>query len=225
VTERVPLPELYRSTRTRLRAFVEDERISDDRAVPATPGWSVHDVIAHLTGVAQDLAAGVPLSGGPTDEWTAGHVQRGHGVPTGELLAEWERTAPAVEAILAQSPIWPVVLDAAAHEYDIRGAVGDTSERDGSIVHIGATVMLKGLQVPHPLIIETEHREVRVGPGDNAASVAEPDRLVTTDFEAFRWRLGRRSRHQLGAMRWSGDPAPYVDRLCIFGPAQRDLVE
>ena len=61
-------------------------------------------------------------------------MARGHDVPTGELLAEWERTAPSVEAMLATSPIWPVVLDAAAHEYDIRGAVGDTSERDCPIV-------------------------------------------------------------------------------------------
>jgi hypothetical protein len=82
--------------------------------------------------------------------------------------------------------------------------------------------MLKGLNVPRPLIVETEQREVRVGPTGDAD---DPDRLITSDFEAFRWRLGRRSRQQLAAMRWSADPAPYVDSLCIFGPAQRDLVE
>lgn len=225
VTERVPLPELYRTTRTRLMAFVESERIPDDQPVPATPGWTVHDVIAHLTGVAQDLAAGVPLTAGPTEEWTAGHVARGRDVPTSDLLAEWERAAPSVEAALAQTTIWPLVLDAAAHEFDVRGAVGDTDARDCPVVHVGAAVMLKGLQVPRPLIVETELREVRAGPVGDASSVGEPDRLVTTDFEAFRWRLGRRSRQQLSAMNWCGDPAPYVDSLCIFGPALRDLVE
>ena len=94
--------------------------------------------------------------------------------------------------------------------------------RDCPVVHIGAAVMLKGLEVPHPLFIETEHREVRVGP---AGEGDEPNRLSTSDYEAFRWRLGRRSRHQLATMHWSGDPEPYLDRLCIFGPAQRDLIE
>jgi hypothetical protein len=115
-----------------------------------------------------------------------------------------------------------VVLDVAAHEHDIRGAVGDTGARDCPVVQIGAAVMLKGLQLPHPLIVETEHREVRVGPAD---ADGEPGRLITSDFEAFRWRLGRRSRRQLAAMRWSGDPTPYLDHLCVFGPAEHDVVE
>jgi hypothetical protein len=222
VTERVPLPDLYSSTRVRLTSFVSEKRIRDDLPVPATPGWTVHDVIAHLAGVAQDLASGRQPTGGPTDEWTAGHVERGRGIPTADLLVDWQRSAAAVEELLAKAAIWPVVLDAAAHEQDIRGAVGDTGARDCPVVHIGAAVMLKGLQVPHPLVIETEQREVRVGP--DGADV-EPDRLVTSDFEAFRWRLGRRSRQQLAAMRWSGDPEPYLDHLCVFGPAQRDVVE
>jgi len=222
VSERVPLPDLYSSTRIRLTAFLDGSRIPDDRPVAATPGWTVHDVVAHLAGVAQDLASGWRPTGGPTPEWTAGHVARGRGVPTEDLLAEWERSSPPVEAMLAKAAIWPVVLDAAAHEHDIRGAVGDTGARDCPVVHIGAAVMLKGLNVPRPLIVETEQREVRVGATGDAD---DPDRLITSDFEAFRWRLGRRSRQQLAAMRWSADPAPYVDSLCIFGPAQRDLVE
>jgi hypothetical protein len=222
VTERVPLPDLYRSTRTRLTDFLDRGRIPDDQPVPATPGWTVHDVVAHVTGVARDLASGWQPTGGPTAEWTAGHVERGRGVATDDLLAEWERSSRAVEELLAQAAIWPVVLDAAAHEHDIRGAVGDTGARDCPVVHIGAAVMLKGLTVPRSLVVETEQREVMVGPAD---AEGEPDRLVTSDFEAFRWRLGRRSRQQLAAMRWSGDPAPYLDSLCIFGPARSDLVE
>jgi hypothetical protein len=215
------LPDLYRSTRVRLTEFIGSAGIPDDRPVPATPGWTIHDVIAHLAGAAQELAEGSFPSGGPTDAWTASQVDRGRGVSTDDLLAVWERSSPAVEDLLAKATIWPLVLDAAAHEHDIRGAVGDTGARDCAVVHIGAAVMLKGLDVPRPLIVETEQRELRVGPaGDDVA-----DRLITSDFEAFRWRLGRRSRQQLAAMRWSGDPTPYLDSLCVFGPAQRDLVE
>ena len=222
VSARLPLFELYRTTRLRLTAFLDAERPPDELPVPATPGWTVHDVVAHVAGVAHGVASGERLTAGPTEEWTAGHVARGRNISTADLLAEWERTSQAVEALLATTAILPLVLDAAAHEFDIRGAVGDTGARDCPVVHIGAAVMLKGLDAPRPLIVETEQREVRVGP---PGETEQPDRLVTTDFEAFRWRLGRRSRRQLAAMRWSSDPAPFLACLCIFGPARSDVVE
>jgi hypothetical protein len=49
--------------------------------------------------------------------------------------------------------------------------------------------------------------------------------LHTTAFEAFRWRLGRRSRAQLAAMEWSADPTAVLDHLVVFGPAARDVIE
>ena len=49
--------------------------------------------------------------------------------------------------------------------------------------------------------------------------------LSTTRFEALRWRTGRRSRAQLAAMDWSGDPTPVLDHLYMFGPAGADIIE
>ena len=49
--------------------------------------------------------------------------------------------------------------------------------------------------------------------------------LTTTRYEAFRWRMGRRSRGQLAALDWSGDPAPVLDHLVVFGPAGADIIE
>lgn len=49
--------------------------------------------------------------------------------------------------------------------------------------------------------------------------------LRTDRFEAFRWRLGRRSRAQLAGMDWTGDPSPILDDLVIFGPADSDVHE
>jgi hypothetical protein len=49
--------------------------------------------------------------------------------------------------------------------------------------------------------------------------------LETTPFEAFRFRLGRRSRSQLENMTWRGDPSPVIDEMTIFGPEPYDLVE
>jgi hypothetical protein len=217
--DRIPLSLMYRGARERLTELVRARPQDDGRPVPATPGWTVHDALAHLTGVAEDIAGGWQPAP-PTEEWTAGHVARGQGVPTARLLESWAAAAPAVERLLDETPVWALALDAGAHEQDVRGALGDRGARGSDIVTVGGTLLLRRLDVPAPLIVRTEHDEVRVGP-----QAGDPVVLTTTTFEAFRWRLGRRSRRQLAAMDWSGDPEPFLDHLCVFGPATADVVE
>lgn len=221
MAEHAALSDLYRGTRLRLTDLVAARPETTGEPVPATPGWSVHDVVAHLTGVAEDLASGWRPTGGPTDEWTAGHVARGKDVPTVQLLEKWANLSPGLERRLDEAPVWPVVIDAGSHEHDVRAAIGDTEARDSDLVTICAAVLLKGLQVPQPLTVKTEHRQVRVGPEADDTPVT----LTTTTFEVFRWRLGRRSRRQLAAMDWSSDPGQYLDHLCVFGPAESDIIE
>ncbi len=218
MAERTPLSQYYRESRERLSALVRQHPDEDATPVPATPGWTVHDVIAHLTGVAEDLASG-KLTSGPTAEWTAGHVTRGAGVATDELIEKWSGVSPDVER-LADGGVWAVVMDALSHEYDVRGALGDTTGRDAAVIEVVAKVLLGALGPATPLVIETERKQIRVGPEEG-----EPVTLRTTSWEAFRWRLGRRSRAQLAGMDWSGDPTPFLDGLCIFGPAVADVVE
>jgi hypothetical protein len=161
-------------------------------------------------------------TGGPTAEWTAGHVERGRDLSVEELVERWTKHAPAVEELLASRPMWPMPLDVGGHEQDVRGALGDRGARDSTVVTAGTTWLLRALRVPRPLVVRTELTEVRVGPEDGDE---EPVTLTTTTFEAFRWRLGRRSRRQLAAMDWSRDPGPLLDSLCVFGPAEVDVLE
>lgn len=224
VGEDASLSELYRGARARITALVMAHPDATNTPVPATPGWRVHDVIAHLVGGTEDLIGGWRPTGGPTEEWTAAHVARGREVPTAQLLDRWAQLSPAIEQLLDAESAWQVVLDVGAHEHDLRAALGDTSARDSDLVTFGAARLLQALRVPLPLAVTTEHRDVRVGP--DAADGQQPvTTLTTTTFEAFRWRLGRRSRRQLAAMRWSADPTPYLDRLCVFGPAESDVIE
>ena len=73
---------------------------------------------------------------------------------------------------------------------------------------------------PVPVRITVEDGDYRCGPdGDSEID------LKTTRFEAVRWRTGRRSRDQMAAMAWSGDPAPVLDHLYMFGPTAVDLIE
>ena len=80
--------------------------------------------------------------------------------------------------------------------------------------------LLTNLRTPVPLRVTVEDAEYRSGP-DDGCEIG----LRTTRFEALRWRTGRRSRAQLVAMDWSGDPTPVLDHLYLFGPAHADIVE
>ncbi|PQM47529.1 hypothetical protein C1Y40_02277 [Mycobacterium talmoniae] len=115
----------YRAARQRVADVVST--LSDDQLrtpVPATPGWTVHDVLAHLVGGAADLSSG-RLDGAPGDAWTARHVGERRHQSVAELLAEWERVAPGTESALAQSKLSGPNLagDVIGHEADLREAL------------------------------------------------------------------------------------------------------
>ena len=213
---------LYRAARLRIVDLVDGHPERLHLPVPATPGWRVHDVVAHLVGCAEDVTGGRAPVDGPTPEWTATHVGRGRGRVGGELLDRWEERSRVLERIIDRGRIWPIVVDVGAHEHDIRGALGDTGARNSRLVTRGAAVLLDELRTPLPLRVCTETGEFHSGPPPDGGLITT---LRTTSFEAFRWRLGRRSRAQLRAMHWDADPMPFLDHLCEFGPAEVDVVE
>jgi uncharacterized protein (TIGR03083 family) len=219
----VPEPDLarlYRDTRERVAGLLAGMAASALAAnVPACPRWSVRDVLAHLAAVAED-AVGGRLSGPPSEDETAAQVRRFDGRPVADVLAAWTATAPRFEALIGTVRGWPGVIDVASHEQDIRGAVGQPGARDSDAVWRGAGYLLSRLRPPVPLLVKVEDAEFRLGPDSGP-----PLTLATTRFEAFRWRMGRRSRNQLAALGWSGDPAPVIDHLVVFGPAACDVVE
>ena len=151
---------------------------------------------------------------------TAAQVARFAGRPIGDVLLVWEEHAGALEDVIAAHNVRPAVLDVLAHEHDIRGALGRAGARDDEAVRTGAEMLLGFLSPPVPLWVRCDEFEVRVGPAEGPSL-----ELRTDHYEAFRWRLGRRSRAQLAAMDWSGDPSPVLDALVIFGPARRDVIE
>ena len=214
------LAQLYRNTRERLTALVAG---LDEQAlatpVPACPGWQVQDVVAHLAAIVEDALAG-RLTGPPSEEETAVQVARYKGRPMLQTLDGWTAGAPRFEEVISALDIPPAVIDVASHEQDIRGALGRPGARDCPAVQQMAGWLLQGLRTPVPVRITVEDAEFRIGPsGDPVLG------LRTTRFEAFRWRMGRRSRDQLAALDWSGDPAPVLDHLVVFGPARTDIIE
>ena len=212
------LAVLYHDARRRVRHLAEGLGGQVHAPVPACPGWRVRDVVAHLTAISEDAVAG-RLAGPPDEAVTAGQVERLRGVEVPELLDRWEGAAEPFAEIIAAFAVWPAVIDVVTHEHDIRGALDRPGGRDDAAVAACARVLL-AFEPPVPLTVRLPLGDVVVGgPGD--------DRLVlrSTPWEVLRWRMGRRSRRQLAAMAWTGDPAPVLDHLVVFGPAGRDLLE
>ena len=108
----------YRGVRQRVTALIAPLGDVRDRSCPATPAWSVHDVLAHMVGVCADVAEG-RLDGITTDAWTEAQVAPRRTRPTAELLDEWDRLGPGFETTLGIAPdpiAGQAVFDAITHE-------------------------------------------------------------------------------------------------------------
>ena len=189
--------------------MTELDEAAASTAVAACPGWSVRDVVAHVAAVADDWADG-RLAGPPTDEETAAQIARFDGQDMTEILAAWTDAATRLDRMAETAGVAPPLGDIATHEHDVRAAIGRPGARDSSAVWWTSDRLLANLRTPVPLLVTVEDSLYWTGP---------------TRFDALRWRTGRRSRAQLAAIDWSGDPTPVLDHLYMFGPTATDVVE
>jgi uncharacterized protein (TIGR03083 family) len=194
--------------------------------VPTCPGWTVHDVVAHVSGVVDDALAG-RLDGVATDPWTAAQVEARRDRSVADILAEWDEQAPAVEVLLDAigDPGRQAVADVASHEHDVRVALGAPGARDSDAVHIGL-----GFFAPH-LVESAAGRgivlRVEAGGGLSWGPDDAPTSLRGEPFDLFRAISGRRSPHQLRAMRWEGDGEAALAAFTYgpFRPAAQPIAE
>jgi hypothetical protein len=212
--------EHYRRVRLRLTEMLQG--IEDDDwsvAVPACPGWTVHDVLGHVVGVAEDANAGL-ITGPPSESQTAAEVERHRHDRPADLLDHWAVVGEPFERLITAVEAWPPALDVLSHEYDIRAALGRPGARDDELVLTGARQMIEFLDIEGTITVDLGEETVR------SARKPGPDYLLRTGpFEVFRFRLGRRSRDQVAGLDWSCDPHDVLDDLFIFGPADAPLAE
>jgi uncharacterized protein (TIGR03083 family) len=197
-------------------------------AVPGTPEWTVHDLLAHLVAVPTDIMSGA-LTGVPTPEQTRSQVDQRRDRTIADLLGEWETgLGPVVEGARAGLIPAPLAVDAITHEQDLRGALGAPPVPDPTAVRFAATGFSLGLgrRIRHAglpalrLFDPDTGFDATAGEGQPAAHVAG------TEFELFRAMAGRRSRAQVAALAWDGESEPYLDAFCIFGPLrEQDLFD
>ena len=193
--------------------------------VPTCPAWTVQDVYAHLTGLADDILRGKVAY--PVEHAaTAAQVDMRRGRAIGEIVAEWRSYAPALEEVItALGRVGGVVAgDAWTHDQDIHNALGIVSGRTGE----GVDLMLLGAWRLKRTLREAGVPPLRVISGDVDWVLGDTDPAATLridPYELARALLGRRSVAQMRSYDWEGDPSPYLAFIPSFPPPDTDIVE
>ena len=224
----IDLGQLYAASRHRITDLVMSSPAhAQDTGCPATPGWSVHDVVAHLRGIAEDVRTG-NLEGVATDPWTAAQVERHRSTATVDLLAQWADDAPLLESILSSpqgAAVGRAVVDVHAHEGDVRGGLGRPAPLPDEFATWAMPAIteqfftaINAAGLPSVRIVTAE--------GDHLGQESAPISLGVSRVELLRAVLGRRSAAQVMSYDWGGaDASPYLTHFFIFGPRDTDLVE
>lgn len=178
--------------------------------MPACPGWTVRDLIAHLLGVAEDWCH-QRLEGYAGEGWTASQLERHRHRPMPELLEALLDAATAVTGLgpdpqLGEPARW-AFGDALIHEADISEAVGtEQPPIDDVLTHLSAGLKRWGPQLAAggvTLHVDVIARQWTVGAaGDDAVDL----RLFGGAYEVWRGVYGRRSWSRFRALAWNRAP-------------------
>jgi uncharacterized protein (TIGR03083 family) len=185
--------QLYRDNVEAIDALAQtltEEQLAT--TVPATPSWTVLEVLAHLAGGASDAVTG-RMDGAPSAEWTERHVGERRDASVDELLTELRELQDGVVESTVGSPRPAFVWNIAVHHADLHEALGLPALAERFWLPISES--LSG-RVP-----------------EAAGSVPA--------YELFRACFSRRSRSQMQAW-GTGLSAEQLDEVCIFGPREDD---
>jgi uncharacterized protein (TIGR03083 family) len=244
----VDLSEAYGETKRAFLAAAGPPSSSNWSAVvAATPAWTVHDVCRHVTGLAADAAAGKlpedlnlleqfrdPEVVRARNEFADGQVARRRGQEPAATVAEWNDAErhllrslrPDATRTLPFGFDVVLVTDLCVHCDDVSLALGGEppgrSSGAGRVALagycFGFQYRLQALNLP-PLTLRYDGKERVIGDGP-AETCVSADR-----WELLRVLAGRRSRSQILALDWQGDPEPYLELLPAYGERATPLPE
>lgn len=225
----------YRLVYERIEALLRGRGEVAELTMPACPGWTVRQTVAHLTGLAQDVVS-ANLEGVGTEAWTQAQVDRLGQHSIDELLDLWGQTiGPLAAQLTGATPeiaAGQLVFDVLTHEHDIRGALGEPDARDGDLsyqVALGFLATMYDLTLRHTGRAAMRLTTPSIGTVQLGDPGAATDQLAleVSDFDALRAFGGRRSEQQLLALPWHGDPPnpPPAARNHAIRPPHDDLIE
>lgn len=238
----------YAEVQERLCGLLDDlAEESAEVPVPACPGWSVRDVVAHHCGAVVDVVTGNLAEFGEglnlLDQWrdadvarardalTAREVAEREGRSLRSLVTEWREATVALLSILRGDQRFPesvpsifsgvLINDVVVHEGDIRFALGWDRAPDGAALSLA--MLGYGFSLDHRI------KTVGVPPlllaydgkTRQLGGEGEPGATVSaTRFDLVRALASRRTAAEILRLNWSGDPEPYVPILPEYGPVR-----
>ena len=196
--------------------------------VPATPAWTVRDVLAHLVGITADLNA-QRFGSGDGDAWTASQVAGRAGRSVDDLAAEWDREAPTFEHGLRLFGYFlgaHYLGDLLHHVGDVRVALAQPPARDDEAIAVGLDFYLESFEETltqtglGAVDVEAGNERWRLGAGDPIASVG------ATRYEMFRALGGRRTLPELRQrLNWSGDVDAVIAVVSRYPTPEQPVLE
>ncbi|MFL6206052.1 MAG: maleylpyruvate isomerase family mycothiol-dependent enzyme [Acidimicrobiales bacterium] len=206
--------EAYRTVRERMLTMAEG--VDPGTPVPTCPGWTIRELLAHVSGVAEDVLAG-NIGDAGTEPWVAAQLASRSGRSLAEITAEWRATGPQVDELCTQlgDAVAQLIFDLVTHEQDLRGALGEPGGDDGAVaVALRWAAERWGSMEPPTqgaLRIRVGGIDATQGGGEPAVSVELPP------LEALGLLTGRRTRAQVLALPWDGDVDAWLPAF-TWGP-------
>jgi uncharacterized protein (TIGR03083 family) len=215
LTNGIDVGVAYRELRARVTGFARDLTAEQwETVVPHCPEWTVRQTVAHLAGIVDD-GINNNMEGVTTQAWTQAQVNKRADMSGPEILDEWNTWAPFVEARATERgmAMSQLVFDAVTHEHDLRYALIVPGAKDSDAVKVGVgffAMRFAQRDGGSPIQINVDGTNLVAVDGEVPTLVAEP-------FEILRALGSRRTREQVLAMQWQGDPANVVDTVVPFG--------
>jgi uncharacterized protein (TIGR03083 family) len=220
--------ELYELNRQRLVATIRaasGEELA--RSVPATPAWSIRDVLAHVVGISADLNA-LDFGTGDPEAWTAHQVESRREDSIEVIVDEWDREATKFEdglRLLGYGIGSHYVADLHAHMQDVRMALGLDAARDPQTVLVALDFYLESLD---ETLRGTGSNAIELFVGEERHVVGVPPVVASVKgdpFELLRSLSGRRSLDQIRALDWDGDADSLAPQLSRYPLPEAPLLE
>lgn len=194
---------LQRALIPQLAALDSDET---HNAVPACPGWTIKDVMAHVSGLVAETLAGVPLPRG-SDAATARQVADRTDLSLSDVLEEWWANAPGFADFGEHDPAYVAALtsDLVVHAIDIGETLDEPIDIDDEAIRLvaaryGHTLLDRAAQAGIALALVLDGAALVDDVHDGRLT------LRASSFDFLRAVTGRRTGAEVRAMNWTGDP-------------------
>ena len=225
----------YFLARRRITALLDGiTREVADLPVQTCPAWTVHDLIAHVAGLAAEIVRGNP-PGADSQAWVDAIIEARRTVDLDGLLDEWATVGPVFEDMAAETRrlAVPLSYDTVVHEHDLRHAIGRPGARDSSGViaamEVGVWLMSNDLDRRQfgRVVFRAGGRNWQCGSGEVRLELDLDSARVsqTPVWELLRISGSRRSLSQAMSLPWRGDLERGLPAMLHMDLPVADIIE